>query len=175
MRGSEATEPERAERARGGGGCPPPTVGRFFENLCMKMAVSSTLNDIIRGSYVRWHMYQSHNIFPLLKISFTPIKGDHGPLCILAIPVTVVQPGCVNGGQSKGAKWPRWGRVWEGVWGEGVGGGFPPPTLGRFFENLCMKTAFSSTLSDIIRGSYVRWHMYQSHIFPPFKNFFYSN
>ena len=34
MRGSEATEPERAERARGGGGVeggvPPPTVGRFF-------------------------------------------------------------------------------------------------------------------------------------------------
>ena len=48
-------------------------------------------------------MYQSH-IFPLLKTSFTPIKGDHGLLCILAIPVTVVQPGCVNGGQSKGAK-----------------------------------------------------------------------
>ena len=36
--------------------------------------------------------------------------------------------------------------------GEGVGGGFPPPTVGRFFEKLCMKTAFSSTLSDIIRG-----------------------
>ena len=34
MRGSEATEPERAERARGGrvweGGVPPATVGRFF-------------------------------------------------------------------------------------------------------------------------------------------------
>ena len=36
--------------------------------------------------------------------------------------------------------------------GEGVGGSFPPPTVGRFFEKLCMKTAFSSTLSDIIRG-----------------------
>ena len=51
MRGSEATEPERAER--GGrvweGGVPPPTVGRFFENLCIKTAFSSTLNDIIRG------------------------------------------------------------------------------------------------------------------------------
>ena len=57
-------------------------------------------------------MYQSHIYSPLLKTSFTPIKGDHGPLCILAIPVTVVQPGCVNGGQSKGAKLPRGG---EGV------------------------------------------------------------
>ena len=36
--------------------------------------------------------------------------------------------------------------------GEGVGGGCPPPTVGRFFENFCMKTAFSSTLNDIIRG-----------------------
>ena len=25
------------------------TVGRFFENLCMKMAFFFTLNDIIRG------------------------------------------------------------------------------------------------------------------------------
>ena len=33
--------------------------------------------------------------------------------------------------------------------GEGVGGGFP----GRFFEILCMKTAFSCTLDTIIRGS----------------------
>ena len=74
-------------------------------------------------------MYQSHIIiFPLLKIYFTPIKGDHGPLCILAIPVTVVQPGCVNGGPKQGSE------VTER--GEGVGGGFPPPTVGRFFENL---------------------------------------
>ena len=53
MRGSEATEPERAERARGGGcGRGPPSHGReifVVENLCMKTAFSSTLNDIIRG------------------------------------------------------------------------------------------------------------------------------
>ena len=55
-------------------------------------------------------MYQSHS--PFFKISFTPIKGEHGPLCILAIPVTVVQPGFVNGSE-----------VTER--GEGVGGGFP--------------------------------------------------
>ena len=27
--------------------------------------------------------------------------------------------------------------------GGGVGGGFPPPTAGRFVDNSCMKTAFS--------------------------------
>ena len=44
----------------------------------------------------------------------------------LAMPVTVVQPGFVNGGgggQSEGAKRPSGGRVW-----------FPPPTVGRFFK-----------------------------------------
>ena len=35
----------RGSEARGGLGA----VGRFFENLCMKTAFSSTLNDIIRG------------------------------------------------------------------------------------------------------------------------------
>ena len=71
---------------------------------------------------------------PLSKIYFTPIKGDHGPLCILAIPVTVVQPG-----RSTGAKaWERSDREGGGVWE----GGFPPPTVGRFFENVCMKTTF---------------------------------
>ena len=53
MRGSEATEPERAERARGGGcggGVPPPTVGRFFEKSCVKMAFSCMLDTIIRGN-----------------------------------------------------------------------------------------------------------------------------
>ena len=38
-------------------------------------------------------------------------------------------------GQSEGAKRPSGGKVWEG--------GFPlPPTVGRFFENSCMKTKF---------------------------------
>ena len=40
MRASGASE------GGGGRGCPPPTVGRFFENSCMKTAFSSTLNDI---------------------------------------------------------------------------------------------------------------------------------
>ena len=60
---------ERSERGGCvGGGCPPTTVGRFYvvENSCMKTALCT--NPII---------------FPLLKISFTPIMGEHGPLCIL--------------------------------------------------------------------------------------------
>ena len=68
---------------------------------------------LLGGSYVRWHIYQSP-IFPLLNISVTPIKGENGPLCLLAIPVTVVQPGFVNGGGGGGAF-------------------FLPPTVGRFF------------------------------------------
>ena len=58
-------------------------------------------------------------IFPLLQIYFTPIKEEHGPLCILAIPVTVVQPDLSTVG------WPKQGsEVTER--GEGVGGGFSP-------------------------------------------------
>ena len=108
----------------------------------MKTAFSSTLNDIITrskkkgggGLLCEVACIQIPHISPLFKISFTPIKGEHGPLCILATAVTVVQPGFVNGGQSEGAKRPSGGKVWEG--------GFPPPTVGRFFENVCMKTKF---------------------------------
>ena len=73
-----------------------------------------------------------------------------------------------GGGQSEGAKRPSWGRVWEG--------GIPRPTVGRFFENSCMKTAFSSTLNDIIRG--VCEVAYTNLLYippPPFQNLFYSN
>ena len=111
MRESKATEPERAERARGGGRFPLPRYGDiFFENSCIKTVFSSTLNDIIRGQLCKVAYVPIPCIFPLFKIYFTPIKGEHGPLCILAIPVTVMQPGFVNGGQNKGAKWPRGGR-----------------------------------------------------------------
>ena len=60
-----------------------------------------------------------------------------------------------------------WGGT-ENLWG---GGHVPPPRSyapgggrgGReiFFENLCMKTAFSCTLNGIIRGyiGYVKWHI----------------
>ena len=86
-----------------------------------------------------------YNYIPPLKIYFIPIKGDHGPLCILAIPVTVVQPGRSTGGQNEGAKRPSGGGcAWEGV----------SPSNGReIFQNLCLKTAFSCTLDTFIRGS----------------------
>ena len=59
---------------------------------------------------MRWHIQIPYTSPPpLFKISFNPIKGEHGPLCILAIAVTVVQPGFVNGGQSEGAKRPSGG------------------------------------------------------------------
>ena len=54
------------------------------------------------------------------------------PLCILAIPVTVVQPRFVNGGKAR----ERSDRA-----------------RGDFFPNLCMKLAFFCTLDTIIRGS----------------------
>ena len=160
-RGSEATE-------RGEGGVPPPTVGRFFENSCMKTAFSSTLNDIIGGGVVMWGgMYTNPLYIPLFKIYFTPIKGEHGPLCILAIAVTVVQPGFVNGGQSEGAKRPSGGRVWEG--------GFPPPTVGRFFWKFVYENEISCTLNAIIRGLVMWSDVYQSHTLPFFEKLFYSN
>ena len=103
-------------------------------------------------------------IFPLLKISFIPIKGEHGPLCILAIPVTVVQPGFVNGGQSEGAKWPSGGRVWEGG-----------PTVGRFFENSCMKTTFLAHWMPLL-GGWLCEVTYTNPLLPPsFEKLFYSN
>ena len=112
---------------------------------------------LLGGSYVRWHVpipYSPFNCF-----YFTSVKGEHGPLCPLAIPVTVVQPGFVNGGPKRGSE------VTER--GEGVGGGF---TVGRFLENSCMKTTFSCTLNAIIRG-WVMWSdTYQSPT-PPLINF----
>ena len=88
---------------------------------------------LLGGSHVSC-IYKSPIYSPIIFFYITPIKGEHGHLCILAIPLTVVQPGFVKGGQSEGAKRPSGGRVWEE--------GFPPPMVGRFFENLCMKTKF---------------------------------
>ena len=54
------------------------------------------------------------------------MKYNIHSLCPLAMPVTVVQPGFVNRG-------PK--RVSEATKrGEGVGGGFPPLTVGRFVK-----------------------------------------
>ena len=59
----------------------------------------------------------------------------------LAMPVTVVQPGFVNGGPKRGSKATERGRVWEGV----------SPSHGReIFQNLCLKTAFSCTLDPVL-------------------------
>ena len=103
---------------------------------------------------------------PPFNFCFTPIKGEHGALCILAIPVMVEQPGFVNGGQSKGAKWSRGGRVWF------------PPSQGReiSFENLCMKTTFLAHWMALLGG----WlcevtYLYQSPTPPSFEKLFNSN
>ena len=67
--------------------------------------------------------------------------GGMAPLCILAIPVTVVQPWFVNGGKAREPK--RLER------GEGCG----PSHGGEIFQNLRMKLTFSCTLDTIIMGS----------------------
>ena len=66
--------------------------------------------------------------------------GGIAPLCILAIPVTVVQPRFVNGGKARERS-------------DRARGGFPPSHGREIFQNLCMKLAFSYTLDTIIRGS----------------------
>ena len=74
---------------------------------------------LLGGRYVRWHV-PIPNIPPLKKC-FTPIKGEHGPLCILAIPVRVVQPGFVNGGPKQGREvTERGGGCGRGVLGGGM-------------------------------------------------------
>ena len=75
------------------------------------------------------------------------------------MPVTVVQPGFVNRGPKRGSEATKRG--------EGVGGGFPPPTVGIFFvvEKLGMKTAFSCTLNAIYFG--VDYMKYSIHPLPP--------
>ena len=59
------------------------------------------------------------------------------------MPVTVVQPGFVNGVPKRGSEATKPGE-----------GGFVSPSHGREnFEYSCMKTVFSCTLYTIIRGS----------------------
>ena len=68
----------------------------------------------LSGGWLCEVTYTNPLLSPSLKNYITPIKGTGTcPLVPLAMPVTVVQPGFVNGSQSEGA-------------GEGVGGGFPP-------------------------------------------------
>ena len=63
------------------------------------------------------NLFQGNILFP--SYVYSPINGVGGGGCILAIPVTVVQPRFVNGGKARER-------------GEGVGGGFP--TVGKFFK-----------------------------------------
>ena len=76
------------------------------------------------------------NIFLFLSFFFCFTRRSMGegmaPLCILAIPVTVVQPRFVNGGKAR----ERSDRA-----------------RGDCFPNLCMKLTFFCTLDTIIRGS----------------------
>ena len=56
--------------------------------------------------------------------------------------------------------------------GEGV---FSPPRVGRFFENLCMKTTFLAHLMALL-GGWLCEVTYTNPLFPPsFEKIFYSN
>ena len=67
------------------------------------------------------------------------------------MPVTVVQPGFVNGGGGGGGGGAKRGsEVTEREMG--VGGGVSLSHGREIFENSCMKTAFSCTLNSIIKG-----------------------
>ena len=68
------------------------------------------------GGWLCEVMYTNPLLSPSLKNYFTPIKGTGTcPLVPLAMPVTVVQPGFVKGGQSEGAKRPSGGGCGRGV------------------------------------------------------------
>ena len=103
----------------GGGGFPPPRVGRFLK-ICVKKHdndISCTLNGIIRGSgYVK--LTYTNPLRPpfILKNYFDSNQGGPWPLVPLAMPVTVVQPGFVNGGPKRGSEATESG-----------GGGIPLP------------------------------------------------
>ena len=56
---------------------------------------------------MKWYMYiyqSPTKTFENAVYSNQEGGPGHGPLCPLAMPVTVVQPGFVNGGQREGAK-----------------------------------------------------------------------
>ena len=136
---------ERSDRA--GGGCGSPSHGReIFHNLCLKTAFSCTLDTIIRGSLCSgidqfptlvlffilflMNLFQGNIfLFPFFFLLFySPINGGggHGPLVHLSYSSNSGAAKICQRGQCEGAKRPSEGRVWEG--------GFPPPTVGRFFK-----------------------------------------
>ena len=111
---------ERSDRE--GGGCGREIFWKFvYEN-----DISCTLNGIIRGLVMWSDIYQSPTPPFFWKIILLQSRGAGAwPFVPLAMPVTVVQPGFVNGGPKRGC-----------------GRGFPPPTVGRFFKICVWKRHF---------------------------------
>ena len=99
--------------------------------------------------------------FPKFLVLQSTRRG-HGRLCPLPMPLTVVQPGFVNGGPKRGSEATERWRVWE------------VPRYREIFEISCMKTAFSCTLNDIIRGSLCSGIDQFPTLFPSPPFFFYS-
>ena len=135
------------ERSDGeGGGCGrSPTVGRFFENLCMKTTFLAHWMALL-GGWLCEVTYTNSLLSLLLKNYFTPIKGAGAwPL----VPLAICQWRWCSQDLSMGAK--QGSEVTER--GEGVGGFFfTTPTVGRFFENLCMKTTFLAHYMAVLGG-----------------------
>ena len=147
-RGSEATE-RGGGCGRGGGGFPLPcTVGRCFENSCMKTKFLAHWMPLLGG----WLCEVTYFFIPipysplLLKNYFTPIKG--AGTCPL-VPSAICQWRWCSQDLSTGAK----ARERSDRAGGGCGRGVSPSNCREIFENSCMKTAFSCTLDTIMRGS----------------------
>ena len=100
-------------------------------------------NEFVSGKHFPFSFLSS---FVLLANQW----GGMAPLCILAIPVTVVQPRFVNGGKAR----ERSDRA-DG----GCGRGETPPSHGReiFFSKFVYETGIFCTLDTIIRGSLFSW------------------
>ena len=80
----------------------------IFENLCMKTAFSCTLKiPLLGGTSMLCEMaYTNPLLPPVLNLFYSNQPGGGGAwtLEILAMPVTVVQPGFVNGGPKRGSE-----------------------------------------------------------------------
>ena len=68
----------------------------------------------------------------LCEVAYSNQQEGDGRLCPLAMPVTVVQPGFVNGGPKVGIEATK------------------RPNDRENFETVCMKTAFSCTLIPLL-------------------------
>ena len=117
---SEGAKRPSGGRVGGGGGGSPSHGREIVQNLCLKTAFSCTLDTFIRGSLcsgidqfptlVQFHSFPNEFVsgkyFPFSFLSSFVLLADQwgggGAWCILAIPVTVVQPRFVNGGKARG-------------------------------------------------------------------------